>query len=80
MKNSESLNYPTWLNEALKNGQSVSQFKPERLPFVDQAIELAKLMSNTNTPSEIGAVLSVAAKCMEMYGTPVYIIKDKEND
>lgn len=69
--------FPEWLNHALKNGETVEGFLPQRLPLVDQALELAKLMGATNTPAEIGELLSCAAKCFKQFSTPVYIIKDK---
>lgn len=51
------------------------QIVPPRLPAIDQAMELAKMMTSYNTPEEIGAVLLAAAKVYQSWGTPVYIVK-----
>lgn len=44
-----------------------------RVPTVDQAMELAKMMELTNTPAEIARLLSSAAVTWEMATT--FVIK-----
>lgn len=63
------------LQNAIQSGEKIEQHPPARLPVVDQALELANLMSTYNAPNEISGVLGVAAKVFQQYSMPVYIIK-----
>lgn len=79
MSESSNIQNFGWLNQAVKNGEKVELFLPQRLPLVDQALELAKLMKETNSRQEVGELLSCAAKCFNQFSMPVYIIKDKND-
>ncbi len=63
---------------ANETGKIPKAFLPERLPLVDQAIELAKLMMETDSKQEVGALLSCAAQCYRQFSTPFYIVGGKE--
>lgn len=72
--------FPEWLHRAVQNGETVEPFLPQRLPLVDQALELAKLMKEINAPKEvIEELLTVAVKAYRQFSTPVYIVKDKND-
>lgn len=74
MNKSKNNQFPTWLNHAIQNSEKVEIFQPQRIPLVDQAIELANLMKETNSRQEVGELLSCAAKCYKQFSTPVYIV------
>lgn len=42
--------FPERLHHALQNGEKVEAFLPQRLPLVDQALELANFMKEINAP------------------------------
>jgi hypothetical protein len=70
----------TWLRNVIQNGGKVEAFLPQRIPLVDQALELAKLMKEINAPNEvIEELLKVASQAYRQFSTPVYIIKDKND-
>lgn len=58
----------------------VKQLSVNRIPLVDQCIELANLMDEFNTKKERAEVLSVAAECLKLYQTPIFIIKKDNNE
>jgi len=68
------------LNQVLQNGQQITQFLPERIAVVDQAMELARLMKETNSMKEIGEVLTCAAETFKKFSTPIYIVKTSNEE
>jgi len=76
MNESTKIKFPEWVNEAIRSGEEIKPSLLERLPLVDQAMELAKLMQQTNTTQEIGSVLSCAGECFKQFSTPIYIVKN----
>lgn len=71
--------FPESLYRAIQSGEKVEAFLPQRLPLVDQALELASLMKDICPKDEYSSLLSCAAKCFKQFSTPVYIVKDKND-
>ena len=57
--------------------ESIEQILPPRLPFVDQCLDVVRLMKERNDSNEqIACVLSVTVDCLRMYSKPVFVVKE----
>lgn len=50
---------------------------PQRLPLLDQIMELADKMKDTHSPKEIGEILSKGADLVKYYNCPIFIVKKR---